>query len=121
VPEVSDSEVRTIALDAAEAIIVAVEELPPRVMLAVTFNLWNDRSTSLSSVGRCLLEGGDRVAELASALIFESWTGDVATVVETLGDGQPWGTIRDAMRNVLAAWRASRPDHRWSRQRGPSS
>ncbi len=49
---------------------------------------------------------------MAAELLAEVFIGDLEQVTPKLGDSEPWGTIRTALEDISAAWRAAHPGFR---------
>jgi hypothetical protein len=95
-------------LAAASRIVSAFDALPSFTRHVVTWQLVNDESHTLWSIGRALASP-DAVGHLTRSLEPNWLIGDIESVYECLGDVEPWATTRDSLGDAIAAFRATHP------------
>ena len=100
-----------VAKDAAQRICDAIYVLPPFLRLHLAVALAAEKSTTLAVVGESLL-GPNPVPTMADELLAEVFIGDLEVIAPKLGDTEPWSTIRAALEDISAAWRAAYPTFR---------
>src|SRR5579862_900835 len=94
--------------DAAERIVAALDALPPHVAPRVWRALFKDDSYTLRHIGLSMIEE-DRVGTLAKNLEPCVFLGDLQEIHARLGDTEPWGPIRQALRDVDIAFHRKNP------------
>ena len=85
--------------------------LPPFLRLHLAIALAGEESTTLSVLGESLL-GPNPVPTMADELLTEVFIGDLEQIAPKLGGTEPWGTIRAALEDISAVWRAAHPGFR---------
>lgn len=103
-----------VALEASRRIVAAVDALPAHIGDAVSWRLLKDDTETLASIGRGLMdEGPERAETMARLLLADVFIGDLEAVAPKLNDSaEPWATIRTALEEIAAAWRAAHPNFR---------
>jgi len=107
---------KEVARDAAQRILDAVSTFSPWVRIHLATALAADGSDTLRSIGAALLDK-DPVSRMAGGLYCDVFIGDAEAVAADLGDEEPWGTIRAALEDIIAAWRAAHPGWRTTHDR----
>ena len=103
-----------VAREAAQRIVDAVSTFAPWVRLRLAAALADEPSDTLRSIGGSLL-GKAPAATMARSLLADVFIGDLEDIAPTLGDTEPWSTIRSALEDVAAAWHTSHPGLRTRR------
>jgi hypothetical protein len=106
---ITKEEERRHAEDAARRILDALEALPPhqRFPLALAL-IADDSSRTMQRIGEAYLCPHHPPA-LAERLLRQVFIGDAAETANKLSaSAEPWSTIRAALLDTVAAWRASR-------------
>lgn len=99
---------REMVLRAAEEVVTATRSLPAHQALAVAWDLYDDPDPTLRAAGKAVFR--NMPAILASELVFVALTGKALALADRLGDPAPWGTIRQALRDVWDAWCQAEPE-----------
>lgn len=108
------TESEDLAAAAAGRIITALDALPPHIRSGACWDLLTDDSLTLVGIAEAMRgDPKDRQSALARSLLGDVLIGDLEPIAGRLADDtEPWATIRAALLDVLAAWRADHPGWR---------